>query len=141
MAFDPITAIANVANTVLGRVLPDKAANDAAKVTIAEMQLSGELKQYSDQIQVDLAEAQNKSVFVAGWRPFIGWICGCSLAYQFLVQPLLTFGVHLFHGNWAAPSIDISSLNDLLMGMLGLAGMRTAEKFSGVATKTQDSGH
>lgn len=141
MAFDPITAIANVANTVLGRVLPDKPAQDAAKVQLAEMQLQGELSQYADQIQVDNTEAASKSTFVAGWRPFIGWICGFALAYQYIAQPLLTFAVHLTGRTWAAPLIDMAMLNDLVLGMLGLAGMRTFEKFKSVDSNIQDGGH
>lgn len=134
MAFDPITAIANVANTVLGRVLPDKPAQEAAQAQLAQMQLQGELAEVAGQLQVDAAEAQSKSTFVAGWRPFVGWICGFGLAYQFLLRPLLSFGASCFGSHIIAPELDTSNLLQLLAGMLGMAGMRTVEKIQGVST-------
>lgn len=133
-ASDPISAIAGVANTVLTRILPDKPAQLAAQAELAKMQLSGELQATSDQLQVNLAEGASKSTFVAGWRPFIGWICGAGLGYEFLLRPLLTFAVSCFHGRFVAPDLDMSSLNQLLFGMLGLASMRTVEKIKGVSS-------
>jgi len=68
-------------------------------------------------------------LFVAGWRPFIGWTCGIALAYHFVLNPLIMFGV-----SWAGveipelPEFDMSSLMTVLMGMLGLGGLRTFEK-------------
>jgi hypothetical protein len=141
MAFDPITAIANAANTVLERVLPDKSAQDAAKAQLLTMQLSGELQQVSQQIDVDKAEASSSSIFVAGWRPFIGWICGVSLGYEYILRPLLTFVVLMFHGKFVAPGLDIGDLLTLMSGMLGLGAMRTVEKVQGVATVNEDGTH
>lgn len=131
MAFDPITAIAGVAQTVLSRVLPDKPAQEAATAELARMQLSGDLAAISGQLQVDAAEAASKSTFVAGWRPFIGWICGCALAYDFIVRPFLMFAATGFRSHAIAPEIDVANLNQLLFGMLGLATMRTVEKLKG----------
>ena len=129
---DPISAIANVADTVLTRVLPDKPAQEAAKMELAKMQLSGELTSVTDQLQVNATEAASKSTFVAGWRPFIGWICGAGLSYEFIFRPLLTFVAASFGSHIVAPDLDMSSLNQLLFGMLGLASMRTVEKIKGV---------
>lgn len=129
---DPISAIANVADTVLTRVLPDKPAQEAAKLELAKMQLSGELTSVTDQLQVNATEAASKSTFVAGWRPFIGWICGAGLGYEFIFRPLLTFVAASFGSHIVAPDLDMSSLNQLLFGMLGLASMRTVEKIKGV---------
>lgn len=139
MPFDPISSIAQVANTVLSRVLPDKEAQAAAQVELAKMQLSGDLAATAAQIDVDKAEAMSKSIFVAGWRPFVGWICGAGLLYQFLLRPLLTFVAALFHAHVDAPPLEMGSLMELLVGMLGLGAMRTVEKIQGVSTK--DSGH
>ncbi len=133
-ASDPISAIAGVANTVLSRVLPDKPAQLAAQAEIEKMQLSGELQATANQLQVNLAEAASKSIFVAGWRPFIGWICGAGLGYEFVFRPLLTFVAASFGSHIVAPDLDMSSLNQLLFGMLGLASMRTVEKIKGVVT-------
>lgn len=130
---DPVTAVAQVANTVLSRVLPDEAAKAAATAELAKMQLQGELDSVAGQLKVNAAEAASASTFVAGWRPFIGWICGAGLGYEFLLRPLLTYVTALAGGHFVAPDLDMASLSQLLFGMLGLAGMRTYEKVQGVA--------
>ena len=127
MAFDPITAISNVVNTVLERVLPDKQANDAAKVQLAEMTLNGQLQQVAGQLSINLAEAQSKNVFVAGWRPAIGWLCGLGLLWQFFLGPILGF----FFQAHKVPVIDASSLQDLLFALLGMGTLRTVDKVKG----------
>lgn len=127
MAFDPVTAIANTVNTVLERVLPDKEANDAAKAKLAEMALQGQLQQIVGQIQINIAEAQSKSVWVAGWRPGIGWICGLGLLWQFFIGPVLGFAFQSHH----IPVIDATSLQDLLFALLGMGTLRTVDKVKG----------
>jgi len=85
------------------------------------------------QTDINKAEAQHRSIFVAGWRPFIGWTCGVALAYHFVVAPLILFGA-----GWAGaeipelPQFDMDSLMTVLLGMLGLGGMRTFEKSKGL---------
>lgn len=85
------------------------------------------------QVEVNKAEASHRSIFVAGWRPFIGWTCGVALAYHFVVAPLIIFGA-----GWAGtsipdlPTFDMDSLMTVLLGMLGLGGMRTFEKAKGL---------
>ena len=86
------------------------------------------------QIEINKAEAQHRSLFVAGWRPFVGWTCGVALAYHFVVAPLVLFatayaGVEIP----ALPEFDMGSLLTVLMGMLGLGGLRTFEKFKGLS--------
>ena len=74
------------------------------------------------QIEINKQEAKSKSLFIAGWRPFIGWTCAFGILYEFLFNPFLTgFGYNF-------PSIEISALHSLIMGMLGLGGLRTFEK-------------
>lgn len=85
------------------------------------------------QVEVNKAEAGHRSIFVAGWRPFIGWTCGVALAYHFVIAPLILFGA-----GWAGaeipelPEFDMESLMTVLLGMLGLGGMRTFEKAKGL---------
>ena len=86
------------------------------------------------QIEINKAEASHRSVFVAGWRPFVGWTCGVALAWHFVLAPLTIFvctyaGVELPE----LPTFDMSSLLTVLMGMLGLGGLRTFEKAKGLA--------
>ena len=125
---NPITAL-------IDRLVPDKAANDAAKAALAQMSLNGELAAVAGQIQVNLVEASSTSVFVSGWRPFVGWICGLGLAVQFLVNPIFTWIAALVRHPTPFPSLDMGTLLTLLAGMLGLGGLRTYEKLSGVAAK------
>ena len=85
------------------------------------------------QIEINKAEASHRSVFVAGWRPFVGWTCGVALAWHFVLAPLTIFvctyaGVELPE----LPTFDMSSLLTVLM-MLGLGGLRTFEKAKGLA--------
>ena len=85
------------------------------------------------QLEVNKAEAAHKSVFVAGWRPFVGWVCGVALAYHFILSPLLQFGFALAGMKQELPEFEFSQLSTVLMGMLGLGGLRTFEKMKGVS--------
>ncbi len=85
------------------------------------------------QIQVNAEEAKNSNMFVSGWRPFIGWICGTALGYHFILQPLIAFTVASSGGHIELPMFDMQSLLTVLMGMLGLGAMRSYEKVYGVA--------
>ncbi len=88
----------------------------------------------ADQQQSDTnkVEAASGSVFVAGWRPFIGWVCGSGLAYSFIVAPLGTGLASMFAAKVTFPPLDTATLMELLLGMLGMGGMRTFEKLNGV---------
>lgn len=84
------------------------------------------------QIDTNKAEAASASVFVAGWRPFIGWVSGTALAYVAIVEPVGRFVATLgfgYHG--AFPAIDTNLTMQVMLGMLGMAGMRTYEKTKG----------
>ena len=85
------------------------------------------------QILVNREEAKHKSIFVAGWRPFIGWTCGIALAYHFVLAPLIIFGI-TWYGSPVPeiPTFDMDSLMTVLLGMLGLGGLRTYEKEQGL---------
>lgn len=134
MAFDPITAALDLGNKLVDRLLPDKAANDAAKAQLTQMVVSGEIQQVVGQITIDQTEAANKSVFVAGWRPFVGWVCGSGLAYQFVFRPLLTFLVLFWRPSFQAPTLDMGTLLELLLALLGMGTMRTIDKINGVGS-------
>jgi hypothetical protein len=85
------------------------------------------------QLEVNKTEAAHKSIFVSGWRPFVGWCCGVSLAYHFLVAPFLAFILGFYYPDVTLPEFDFSQLSTILMGMLGLGGLRTFEKMKGVS--------
>ena len=84
------------------------------------------------QIEVNKTEAQHRSVFVAGWRPFTGWVCASALAYHFIVEPVIIFVLSFFEIQLILPTFDMGSLLTVLMGMLGLGGLRTFEKSKGI---------
>lgn len=136
MALDPITAAFDIGGKLIDRLWPDPQKKGEAALQLLQLQQSGELAKITGQMDVNKAEATSQSVFVAGWRPYIGWICGTGLGYQFLIRPLLTFIVLIWRPNFVAPSIETAQLIELLVGMLGLGAMRTYEKVSGI-----DAGH
>lgn len=87
----------------------------------------------AQQNQVNAAEAQNSSIFVAGWRPAIGWCCALALFYQYLIVPFATWGFAVADiAIPAFPNLD-ENLWQLMFGMLGMGGLRTFEKIKGVA--------
>jgi hypothetical protein len=85
------------------------------------------------QIEVNKAEAASGSIFKGGWRPAIGWVCATAFAYHFVLQPLIVFGVLTAGVELPAlPEFDMASLMTVMMGMLGLGGLRTYEKQKGI---------
>lgn len=86
------------------------------------------------QLQVNQEEAKHASIFVAGWRPFIGWVCGGAFAYHYILQPFLVFLFAAAGRAIVLPQFDMEMLIWVLGGMLGLGGMRTMEKVKGVTT-------
>lgn len=120
-------SVADLANTVIGRIWPDKTEQEKAQLAAAVSLVQG-------QLDVNKAEASNASVFVAGWRPFIGWVCGAALVYHYIVRPMLPWLLAIFGKPVPAiPPLDMGDLITILLGMLGLGGLRTYEKKQGVA--------
>ncbi len=76
------------------------------------------------QNEVNKIEAQHRSIFVAGWRPFIGWVCGLALLYNFILRDIIAW----ISPNIMPPALQMEHLLTVLMGMLGLGGLRTYEK-------------
>ena len=117
---------------VVDRVLESKDARDAAKLQIMELHDRGDLKQ----LEVNAKEADHQSVFVAGWRPFVGWVCGASFAWMFVVQPMLVFVVTTLGFAVDATALDMFDMEAMLTvlgGMLGMGALRTYERKTGVA--------
>jgi hypothetical protein len=87
------------------------------------------------QIELNKIEAQHRTIFVAGWRPFIGWVCGVALAYVFILRDLLAWGLTMYQvGDVVAPpTLAIEDLMTVLLALLGLGGLRTVEKLNGRA--------
>ncbi len=121
---------------LLDKVIPDadersRLAHEIA--TLAERQAHEIAKA---QINVNQNEAKHKSVFVSGWRPACGWICVLGFSVNFLIIPI----VNIYLTAWTQiplliPSLDVSEMMPVLLGMLGLGGMRTVEKTKNVASQ------
>ena len=120
---------------LLDRIIPDPDARENAKRELVKaeneqalqaMQLA--LAADQNQTAINAEEAKHPSLFVAGWRPFIGWVCGAAFAYHFIAQPLLAFLIANAGGNVVLPAFDMQELSTVLMGILGLGSLRTIEK-------------
>lgn len=130
MAFGIDDAIA-AGLRVLDKFIPDPAAK-----ALAEKELRDSLLQWDKgQMEVNKAEASHSSLFVAGWRPWIGWVCGGALTYQFILTPIVMWLASIFGVVLPMPPKLDDSLWQLMTGMLGIAGLRSFEKIKGVAAK------
>ena len=120
-------------STLLDKVIPD--ADERHRLafeisTLAEKQ-AHEIAQA--QIAVNREEATSHSIFVAGWRPMVGWVCCAGLASNYLLVPVCNFILTITESPITVPPLDLSEMMPVLLGMLGLGGLRTWEKTKGVA--------
>lgn len=119
----------------VGKIADDLITSDEErlKVALQEKQIDAALIQ--GQLEINKAEAEHKSIFVAGWRPAIGWVGAAALAYQFLLYPLLTWALVLSGSEVSPPDLgDTDALYPIILGMLGIGGMRSFDKSRGTQT-------
>tara|TARA_R110000803_G_scaffold67433_1_gene129142 strand:+ start:862 stop:1266 length:405 start_codon:yes stop_codon:yes gene_type:complete len=129
-----ITAVLPAVTDVIGRFLPEDKEKRAKAERDIKKQLTNSLAQIDlAQLGINKTEAAHRSVFVAGWRPFIGWSCGIALCYSYVVQPILVFILAQTGYLVELPRMDLGEMMPVLMGMLGLGGLRTFEKFKKVS--------
>ena len=131
---DAIAAGSSLITTIVNKIAPDANIEVQGKITAALIEMQNEYAIILAQVDVNKTEAASTSTFVAGWRPFIGWICGGGLAYVSIIEPLSRFVavvIFSYHGTFPVISTEITM--QILFGMLGLSGMRTFEKKNGVA--------
>lgn len=135
-----VRGITEVISPLFDRLFPDPIERERKLAEVRRLEQSGELELFSSMLEADKAqmavnqqEAQHASLFVAGARPFILWVCGVAMAYHFIAQPMLAFLLAAAGNNVQLPTFDMETLNTVLFGLLGLSGMRTVEKVKGVA--------
>ena len=121
--------IFDIGKTLIDRFLPDPDKRREAEMELVRMAAAGELQQVVAQLEINAREASHPSIFVAGWRPAVGWVCVAAMAFQYLARPLLiAYNV--------APA-DMPGLDDnlwaILTGILGIGGLRSLEKVQNVA--------
>ncbi len=113
--------------------IPNPNERKKAKEEFEKQLLSAVTQASSAQTKINEIEASHRSIFVAGWRPFIGWICGIGILWSFLIQPIAVWAVKVFKPGLELPLIETDGLYQLVFAMLGMGGLRTFEKIKGVA--------
>jgi hypothetical protein len=141
---DPISDIVTAVAGVMDRIFPDKTAITEDALSLKKAQLLATLKVVlaqdsllQGQLNVDTEEAKSASIWVAGWRPFIGWVCGVIFAWTYLIQPMIIFFYTMVLGHQppVLPTFSTADIMNVTFGMLGLGGMRSWEKQQNVAHK------
>ena len=133
MALDPISSALELGASVINKIWPDPVKQAEEQRKLQELAQKGNLEELNAEVkllvsQVDLnkVEAAHKSIFVAGWRPFVGWVCGFGLLYNVILAPFLDIWL-------TVPEVKTDLLYPVLLGMLGLGGMRSFEKVKRVS--------
>lgn len=148
MSLDPLGSVFELGKSLIERIWPDENKRAEEMRKLEELRQSGDLarldahvKLMLGQLEVNKTEAAHKSIFVAGWRPFIGWAGGFALAYAGVIYPLLTWlWVFCQAKEWIPsdvsmpPLIDTGILGTVVTGMLGIGTMRSYDKKQGTQT-------
>ncbi|MCR6650447.1 MAG: holin family protein [Cellvibrionaceae bacterium] len=126
----------------IGKVADDLITSDEERLKVALQEKAMDMELVKGQLEINKVEAAHQNIWVAGWRPFIGWVGGIALAYQFIFYPMLTWGWALFQAwGWVPttleppPVLDAEELWVILTGMLGIAGLRSFDKVKGTQTQ------
>ena len=143
MSFDPLSAALDVGKTLIEKIWPDPVKQSEELRKLEELHQKGDLaelnariKLITGQLEINKIEASHKSIFVAGWRPFVGWVCGFGLAYVSIIEPIMRFIAKISGYTGEFPVIDTTLTMQVLIGMLGLTVARTHEKRKGVHKDT-----
>jgi len=147
MSIDPITAALNVGKTLIEKIFPDPQKQAQEMRLLEELHQKGNLAELNarvtllnGQLEINKVEATHSSIFVAGWRPFIGWVCGLALLYAAIFEPMMRFVAKMFGYVGEFPVIDTTLTMQVLLGMLGLVAARTREKEKNVSKDTLKKG-
>lgn len=121
-----VGAVADLANSIIGKIWPDKSEQEKQELAAAILVVQG-------QLDINKAEASNPSTFVSGWRPFVGWVCGAACAWNWIGLPVAKFAMLATGHPLNAQPADLGEMLPVLFGLLGIGGLRTIEKINGVA--------
>lgn len=133
MPFDPVTAIVEAGGKILDKVIPDLNAREKAKEELAKVAQDQDFQITMAQLAINKAEAESNSLFKGGWRPYIGWTCGTAFSLHFVIFPIIDKIVVFFGKTPVSIPFDMNTLLTVLFALLGIGGMRSWEKYKGVA--------
>jgi len=119
-------AVSDLVNSAIERIWPDKTESEKQQLAAAVMVVQG-------QMDINKVEAANPSVFVSGWRPMIGWVCGGACAWNWIGLPIAKLTAVILGHSIDLSAADLPEMMPILLGMLGLGGLRTVEKIKGVS--------
>mgnify|MGYP000131417287 FL=1 len=123
-----LQALIGPVSGLLDKFIEDKDAKNALAHEISTMAERHAQELAKGQLEVNKVEAAHKNMFVAGWRPAVGWVCVAGMAGNFIIIPMTNFGLAIAESTVVIPLIALSEMMPVLMGMLGLGAMRTVEK-------------
>jgi hypothetical protein len=130
-----IGAIADLAKDLVGRFFPDKTESEKAQMSLILTTMQNQMAMNQGQMDINKLEAQNPSLFVSGWRPFVGWVCGSACAWNWIGLPVANFVAAAFQHPLNIAAADLTQMLPLLLGLLGMGALRTYEKTQGVDRK------
>ena len=120
--------VSDLVSTVINKIWPDKSEVEKQQLAAAVMVVQG-------QLDINKIEASNPNVFVSGWRPALGWVCGAACAWNWIGLPIFKVAIAFTAYKIEVSPANMTEMMPILMGMLGLGGLRTLEKINGVAAK------
>jgi len=126
----------SIVSPIVNRVLdfiPNPAEKAKAEAEIRAQLMAAAVQESQNQSDINKVEAASTNVFVAGWRPAIGWVCAFGFAWQFVVIPICSWILALNHVTTTLPTLDNNTLLNLTMGMLGLGALRSFDKMKGTS--------
>jgi len=132
MMLNLISSLVTPVTGILDKFIEDKDQKAALAHEIATLADKQANEQAVAQIELNKVEAAHKSMFVAGWRPAVGWVCALAMLLNFILIPFINLGLEFGGLDLQLDLIDMETMMPVLFGMLGLGGMRTAEKLKGV---------
>jgi hypothetical protein len=141
MSFDPISAVFDLGKTAIEKIWPDANKRSEEIRKLEELRAKGRLEELAarvslltGQMQINQEEAKHKSIFVAGWRPAVGWVCVSILAFNYIGVYLLEYAASIFEVVKPPERMDMTELWPVLLGMLGIAATRSYDKKQGTQT-------
>lgn len=121
----------DIREAITGEAIKDPNKQAEVALKLAELEQAAN----SGQLKINEIEASHPSIFISGWRPFIGWVGGIALAYSFILMPIFVWIAKMNGIEVEPPRLDSKELFDIVMALLGIGTLRTYEKFKGVDTK------